>query len=114
MQAVLSQAAALTPAPAGTPETVEAPACAKPYVAASTVRAAPAISPPGNTYSGLVAIDLAVSESGSVLGMRVDRSSRRKSVDEAAESAAAQSRFAAQIYRCQPISGNYLFFAGFS
>jgi TonB family protein len=113
MQTVLSQAAALTPAPAGTPETVEAPACAKPYVAASAVRAVPPISPLGNSYSGVVAIDLAVSESGSVLGTRVDKSSRQKFVDEAAVTAAAESRFAPQIYRCQPISGTYLFFTKF-
>jgi TonB family protein len=114
MQAVLSQAAALTPAAASTPETVSAPECAQPYVAASTVRAVPAISPMQNTYSGVVAIDLGVSESGSILGMRIDKSSRQKFVDQAAVTAAAQSRFAPQIYRCQPVSGDYLFLVGFS
>jgi TonB family protein len=99
---------------APTPDTVEAPACAKPYVTAYTPHPSAAEAPMGRYYNGPVVVMVVVGADGKLLGQRVEKSSRQKPFDDAALAAAAKSGFAPQIYRCEPVTGDYLYVVVFS
>jgi TonB family protein len=94
-------------------ETVEAPTCAKPYMRAYTTR--PATPAPNQSpYRGEVVVRVTIAGNGSLLGVRVDKSSHVALADAIAVDATARSQFAPQVYRCAPITGVYLFVVEFS
>jgi TonB family protein len=114
LKTFFADASAMSPLVASDPEIVDAPSCARPYVMAYTRTPSSAITPPGfNFFDGDVDIRVAVAAIGDLLGMRIDKSSRQKPIDAAALAAAARSRFAPQIYRCNPVTGNYIFVVAF-
>jgi TonB family protein len=94
-------------------ETIEAPNCAKPYARAYTTH--PAIPAPNQSpYRGEVVVRVTIAGNGSLLGLRVDKSSHVALADAIAVDATARSQFAPQVYRCAPITGVYLFVVEFS
>jgi hypothetical protein len=98
------------PAPAG--DVVETLTCSTPYAPGRTVEAAPAISPAFEPRStGIIDVWLATAPDGSVLQERVYRNSAALdgAYQSAALRAAGAARFAPQIYRCNPIGGEYKF-----
>jgi TonB family protein len=101
------------PMQAPAPETVPPPACAKPYVAAAMNKSIPPVTPDGVLWRGFVVVLIRIRADGSVAGVRIDRSSTRKAIDDAARRAAVRSGFSAAIFRCEPVSGNYRFLAVF-
>jgi hypothetical protein len=109
--AFLAQAATVTPIPAPAPVSEEQPACAKPYVPASTTQYVPPIYPNGinEFFAGDIVIKLALGEDGKITAMRMDKSSRDKAYDRAAALSVAQSKFAAEIYRCKPVTTDLYF-----
>lgn len=111
--AFLELAALAPPVSPSASETVDAPACAKPYVMAYTAHAFAPETPPENFFSGPVAIKLAVGTDGGLLALRVELSSRFPRYDAAAVDAVERSRFAPEIYRCAPVTGDYIFYVVF-
>lgn len=112
MEDLLLRAAETPPLPTPEAESVDAPECARPYVGAYTKLAA-TVSSPENTFGGSVVVNVAIADDGKLLGVRIDKSSSRKAYDRAALGATARSKFAPQIYRCNPVRGNYLFIVTF-
>lgn len=110
----LELAAAAPALPAPDAEAVDDPACAQPYVTAHPTNAVTPVTPDHTPYDGRVVIALAIDTDGSLLGLRVEKSSRLPEVDAAAVDAARRSRFAPQIYRCDPVTGATLFDVRFS
>jgi hypothetical protein len=106
-------AAAVTPAVLAAGARVDPPACDKPYVWASTTYAAPLEFPSSKMYTGLVAVRVTLDPSGHALAYHIDKNSYERPFNDAAVLAAAHSRFAPQIYRCSPVTGDYLFVADF-
>jgi TonB family protein len=103
-----AQAAKQTPEPAPQPDTVAAPACARPYAPASAKTVAQPSLPLGvQGRSGDVIVNVALGADGTVLGTRVLASSLGSAWQEQAVRAAQHSTFAAPVYRCAPVSGSY-------
>lgn len=104
-----------TPAPATPPPTptpAPAPKCAVPNADATTIEKADADYPDiarqmGATGTAQIQVEL--SETGKVLGVKVYKSTNNKALDKAAMDAARQSRFKAEIKDCTPTAGSYLF-----
>jgi len=97
--------------------TLPPPTCATPYRDATVTNAQmpdyPAIARRlGNT--GTVVVIVGLSTAGAVSSASVLVSSGSPYLDAAALEAARKSRYAPQIFRCEPISGHYLFRADFS
>jgi len=112
---IFLELAANAPAlPALTPETVDAPACALPYAMAHTTKPVPAVAPRQNSYDGAVVLVLAIDTNGALLNLRVEKSSRLPQVDAAAVDSAQATRFAPQVYRCNPVTGAALYSVRFS
>lgn len=101
----IAAAAQTMPAPA--PELVAAPACDHPYVHSKTTWDGDVRRPIGGTMTGLVYVTVAIRSDGSLAGTRVDAGFRESAYNIAATQAAKKSRFAAEIYRCEPVSGVY-------
>jgi TonB family protein len=113
MATFMAQAAAKPPLDAPAGEIVAAPACSKPYVMAYTTKPVAAAAPAGEMFNGEVAFKVDVNADGSLRAVRVEKSSRLKPVDRAAFESVARSQFAPQIYRCIPVSGDYMFYVKF-
>jgi TonB family protein len=113
MRDFFAEAAAVTPAdaPAGVP--VDPPACKTPYADAYTKHAEKAETPYANGYAGYVVVKLEIGPDGKLTGMRIDKTSHSAAFDEAAAEAVRESTFAPQIFRCEPVSGDYLFYVNF-
>jgi hypothetical protein len=104
----LDQARASVPLQLPSGNAIAEPSCAKPYVAAYTIRAVPPQMPYG--YRGLTISRLEVAPDGKLIGARVEKRSGRNLLDTIALDAISKSTFAALIYRCEPVSGNYYFY----
>jgi TonB family protein len=108
----LAADAAALPSPKA--ETVDAPDCDRPYVTVHPTNAVAPVTPNRTIYDGRVVIALSIDTDGSLLGLRVEKSSHLPQVDAAAVDAAQRSRFAPQMYRCQAVTGASLFDVRFS
>jgi TonB family protein len=80
---------------------------------AYTTKPVAAAAPAGEMFNGEVAFKVDVNADGSLRAVRVEKSSRLKPVDRAAFESVARSQFAPQIYRCTPVSGDYMFYVKF-
>jgi TonB family protein len=111
----IAQANAQTPLPAPLGEPEASLTCSTPYAPARTKSTEPAHTPHdgGPWFAGTIFVKVAITADGSTLALRVEKSSRVKAYDESAVIAAAQARYVAQIYRCAPVSGDYLFIVQF-
>jgi len=92
-------------------------ACAQPNAYARTLEIAHAAYPAAARAvgaTGRVTVKVDLLPSGAVASVVVYRSSGDDYLDGAALRAAALSKYAAELYRCLPISGTYLFVVDFS
>jgi uncharacterized protein YggE len=95
-----------TPRPTPTP----AP-CARPNVAATTVRGAPAIAPPMAEQQGIqgtVQVVISLDEYSRVVGARI-QTSPSAILNPAALAAARASTFQTEIRDCRPLAGDYIY-----
>jgi TonB family protein len=100
--------AAGSPGPAGTPK----PSCASPNVPARTVQAVTADFPENARQAGATGtteVKVSLLASGTVAGIAVYASSGNTQLDQAAERAARQSTYSAELRNCEPVAGEYLF-----
>jgi hypothetical protein len=115
--------ATATPLAAGAPETLPAPTCAKPYVLSlATRRVEP--QPDYGAHSGSDITELNVNgeswalveidASGKDLGVGLYRSSGSPLLDAATRYAASSSDYGAAIFRCDAISGPFLYHAQYA
>jgi hypothetical protein len=97
------------------PEAVAAPACATPYAAARIVTPWRPETPEvfNLSWTGSVVVTVAIRPDGSVAGTRADRPSPETMYTNSALNSAARTRYAAGVYRCEPVSGTYLFIVQF-
>jgi hypothetical protein len=107
-------AAAATPVTAPTPETVAAPACARPYVASRIAEKAPTGKPAGVPFNGALIVGLSLNADAAVSGARMIAATRNPRYNEAAAGAALQSKYVAEIYRCEPVASAATFIAIFN
>lgn len=116
LQTFRAQAAAAPASAAPAGESVEPPACERPYVYSSTTKAVAVVPPAGQPvpFNGEVAIKVDIAADGTMRAERVEATSHQQAYDRAALASAAESRFAPQIYRCIPVSGDYLFYVLFA
>jgi TonB family protein len=111
---ITAQADAMKPLVVSDGVPVDEPHCAKPFVAPSTTYSEPAIIPPQQGRLQVeIPVALEIDERGTPIAVRVLISSRNAAYDRAALVATARSRFAPRIYRCEPVTGDYLFFVEF-
>jgi hypothetical protein len=115
--------ATATPLAAGAPENMSAPTCAKPYaLSLATRRVEP--QPDYGARSGSEITELNVNgeawalveidASGKDLGVGLYHSSGSPLLDAATRYAASSSDYGPAIFRCDPISGPFLYHAQFS
>jgi hypothetical protein len=110
---LFAEAATRTPLEVSPSEPVPPPSCAIPYRDAYTVAAPEYGSPPGIKRGTWVAVQLELSRVGSILDLRVDHSAGDKDADAIALAVTARGKFAPPIYRCEPVSGAFLFILHF-
>jgi TonB family protein len=117
-----STAPPATPAPAtapptATPRPTPTPlACARPNVAATTIRPVEPDTPPmaqQQGISGTVQVIVSLNADSKVVGTRV-QSSPSSLLNSAALSAARQSTFQTEIRDCKPIAADYIFSVEFN
>jgi TonB family protein len=97
-----------SPGPAGTPK----PSCANPNVPARSVQTVAADFPEAAREAGATGttqVKVSLFASGAVAGIAIYSSSGNVQLDQAAERAARQSSFSAELRNCQPVAGDYLF-----
>jgi TonB family protein len=99
----LAPAIAFSPQKPAAPKTAAAAGCSRD---ASVVYAAP---PEGSLPSGHVSMDVTISPSGKVAGVRVMHSSGNSRLDTGAIAAVKNSTFAPAMRNCKPVEGHYLF-----
>jgi hypothetical protein len=99
-------------------EVADDPSCAKPYIKAYTKKAVPPVAPSAYGPDAEIIVGVEIAPDGSLLGMRIDASSIDSNgnlpILKAALDAAEQSQYAAEIYRCNPVSGNFVFYVSFN
>jgi TonB family protein len=102
-------AAARTIAPVEAPTPVADPSrCTTPYRAARTVHDFEPESPQF-AGKGTAFVQVLLDPSDKISGVRIERSSGRRALDETALRAARLSEFQGQIFRCRHVMGSYLF-----
>jgi TonB family protein len=106
-----------TPPPTATPRPTPTPqSCARPNVPATTIRAVepdtPAIAQQQN-ISGTVQVIVSLDANSNVTGTRI-QSSPSAILNNAALSAARQSKFQTEIRDCKPIAADYIFSVDFT
>jgi TonB family protein len=106
-----------TPPPTPTPRPTPTPAtCARPNVAATTLRAVEPDTPPiaqQQGISGTVQVIVSLDAASHVTGTRI-QSSPSAVLNQAALSAARQSTFQTEIRDCKPIAADYIFSVDFT
>ena len=106
-----------TPVPTPTPHPTPTPlSCARPNVAATTLRAAPPDMPTMAQQQGItgtVQVVVSLDTQSRVVGTRV-QSSPSVLLNQAALSSARESQFRTEIRNCEPVAADYIFTVDFT
>lgn len=88
------------------------PTCAEPRVLAHVIHEFPEEYPEAaveSGASGVVLVEVTLSETGAVLATRIARSSGNRALDMAGIDAANRSQYAPDFIDCRPAGGDYIF-----
>lgn len=91
-------------------EPIETTSCAKPFVEAKVIKAAPPEYPfRGAMPNGTASIIVTISPTGQPIGTEVLKSAGLQAFDDFAQESAMRSTYSPEIAYCRPVYGEYLF-----